>query len=82
MRDWINVISDESKPKIKEVCINMKELFIRTTKSELPLALEILKFIYKKDVDLHPHRIIKGLKLPRYLSMIPASLDSSNRPAV
>jgi len=42
LRDWINAIPDDIKPKIKEVCIDMKELFLTVIKSELPSALPVV----------------------------------------
>lgn len=38
IRAWLKAIPDEIKPKIEEVCIDMKELFAAAIKQELPLA--------------------------------------------
>jgi transposase len=35
---WLKAIPEEIKPKIKEVCIDMKELFAAAIRQELPLA--------------------------------------------
>lgn len=36
IKEWLRAIPDEIKPKIKEVCIDMKELFAAAIREELP----------------------------------------------
>lgn len=38
LREWLRAIPENIKPKIKEVCIDLKELFVTVVSQELPLV--------------------------------------------
>jgi len=38
LREWLRAIPENVRPKIKEVCIDLKELFLSVVSQELPLA--------------------------------------------